>query len=57
MGFLVDFDFALGKGVVFDRRVQQLSLSLNKNFRRNADHHVDRSAKIKHFLELRWGVF
>ena len=44
-GFLVDFHFELGKGVAFDRRVQQLSLSLNKNFRRNADHHVDRSAK------------
>jgi hypothetical protein len=56
-GFLVDFHFELGEGVVFDRRVQQLSLSLNKNFRRNADHHLDRSAKIKHFLELRWGVF
>ncbi len=56
-GFLVNFHFELGEGMPFDRRVQQLSLSLNKSFRRNADHHVDRSAKIHRFLQLRWDVF
>lgn len=56
-GFLVDFHFGLREGVAFDRRVQQLSLSLNKDFRRNADHHVDRIAKIHGFLEMRWNVF
>jgi hypothetical protein len=57
IGFLVDFRFHLREGVVFNRRVQQLSLSLTKNFRRNADHHVDRSSKINHFLETRWELF
>lgn len=56
-GLLVNFHFELGAGVQFDRRVQQLSLSLNRNFRRNADHHIDRTAKIRRFLELRWDVF
>lgn len=57
VGFLVDFRFHLREGVVFNRRVQQLSLSLTKNFRRNADYHVDRSSKIRHFLEMHWEVF
>lgn len=34
-GFLVDFHFRLAGGVTFNRRVQQLSLSLDRNFRRN----------------------
>lgn len=50
-GFLVDFHFRLGKGVTFSRRIQQLSLSLDRNFRRNADYCIDRSSKIRQFLE------
>jgi hypothetical protein len=57
LGFVVDFHFRLKPGVTFDRRVQQLSLSLDKGFRRNADHHVKRTAKIRHFLAQRWTVF
>jgi hypothetical protein len=56
-GFLVDFHFKLGKNVPFSRKIQQLSLSLDKNFRRNADYCVDRSTKIRRFLESRWPVF
>jgi hypothetical protein len=56
-GFLVDFHFRLGKNVPFSRRIQQLSLSLDKNFRRNVDYYVDRSSKIRRFLEKRWPVF
>jgi hypothetical protein len=56
-GFLVDFHFRLGKGVPFNRKIQQLSLSLDKNFRRNVDYYVDRSSKIRQFLEKRWPVF
>lgn len=41
VGFLVDFHFNLGDGIPFfpfGRRIQQLSLSLDKNFRRNVDY-------------------
>ncbi len=57
VGFLVDFHFKLAPDVPFSRRVQQLSLSLDRNFRRNADYYLDRSKKIRHALELSWTVF
>ncbi len=56
-GFLVDFRFRLGQNVQFNRRVQQLSLSLDKNFRRNLDYYLDRTAKLRTFLDQRWPVF
>jgi len=56
-GFLVDFHFRLRSGVVFSRNVQRLSLSLDKKLRRNIDYYVDRSSKIRYFLERRWRVF
>jgi hypothetical protein len=56
-GFLVDFHFRLGEGIPFDRKVQQRSLSLDKNFRRNVDYCADRSSRIRRFLEARWPVF
>ena len=56
-GFLVDFHFRLAKNIPFSRKIQQLSLSLDKNFRRNVDYYVDRSSKIRRFLEKRWSVF
>lgn len=56
IGLLVDFHFNLGQDVPFSRRIQQLSLSLDKNFRRNVDYYVDRSSKVRKFLEARWSV-
>jgi Piwi domain len=56
-GFLVDFHFKLRSGTPFGRRIQQLSLSLDKNFRRNVDYYVDRSSKVRRFLETRWPLF
>jgi hypothetical protein len=56
-GFVVDFHFRLGKNVPFSRKIQQLSLSLDRNYRRNIDYCVDRSSKIRRFLERRWPVF
>jgi hypothetical protein len=57
IGFLVDFHFALRDGVPFNRKIQQLSLSLDKNGRRNVDYYVDRSSKVRRFVENRWPVF
>ncbi|HVZ87360.1 MAG TPA: Piwi domain-containing protein [Polyangia bacterium] len=56
-GFLFDFHFRLADGVPFTRRVQQLSLSLDKNYRRNVDYYADRSTKLRTFIEARWPVF
>lgn len=56
-GFVVDFHFRKNPQVAFDRKVQQLSLSLNKDFRRNTDHYLDRSKRIRQFVEARAAVF
>ena len=56
-GFLLDYHLRLGPDAQFTRRVQQLSLSLDKNFRRNLDYCIDRSAKIRSFVDARWSVF
>ncbi len=55
-GFLVDFHFSLADNATFNRRVQQLSLSLDRNFRRNLDYYVDRTTKIRHFVQARWPI-
>jgi len=55
-GLIADFHFRLGEGVPFSRRVQQLSLSLDKGFKRNLDCYLDRFAKISVFLDSRWEV-
>lgn len=57
VGFLVDFHFRVGEGVQYSRRVQQLSLSLDSRFRRNLDYCVDRSSKIRRFVDKSWPIF
>ena len=56
-GYLVDFHFRLGDNIPFSGRIQQLSLSLDKNFRRNLDYYVDRIEKIHEFVNERRKVF
>ena len=56
-GWLVDFRFRVRKGVPFSRRIQQLSLSLDRNFKRNLDCYTDRRHKINSFLGQRRHVF
>lgn len=55
-GLVADFHFRLRQGIPFSRRVQQLSLSLDRGFKRNLDFYVDRFAKISAFLDERWDV-
>ena len=57
LGCLVDFHFRKRDGVPFSRRVQQLSLSLDKQFRRNLDCYIDRFEKIRGFVNRRAAVF
>lgn len=54
LGILADFHFRKREGIPFSRRVQQLSLSLDMNHRRNLDFCVDRLRKITGFMAERW---
>lgn len=56
-GFLVDFHFRKKDGVPFGRKIQQLSLSLDRNGRRNIDYCLDKATKIRQFLRDRWAIF
>ena len=52
-GFLTDCNFKLRDGASVSRRVQQLSLSLDKNFRRNLDYYSDGIDKMAGFVSDR----
>lgn len=52
-GWLIDFQFRVKTGVPSSRRVQQLSLSLDKHFKRNLDCYLDRMNRIEDFLKQR----
>lgn len=56
-GYLVDFHFHLKDGVSYSRKIQQLSLSLDRSFRRNFDFYIDRHSKVLEFLSERKDVF
>jgi hypothetical protein len=56
-GYLVDFHFRLNPGIPFSRKVQQLSLSLDRAFKRNLDYYIDRDSKLNTFLGERKDVF
>lgn len=55
-GWLTDFHFRVREGVPFSRRVQQLSLSLDANYKRNLDCYLDRTNRIVSFLNQRRSV-
>jgi hypothetical protein len=48
-GFLLDFKFAKNPRVLFSRRVQQLSLSLDQKYRSNRNYYIDKYQKLKFF--------
>ncbi len=55
-GYLIDFRFHLRDGVPFSRRVQQLSLSLDRSGKRNLGNYLDRNSKIREFCRERQDV-
>jgi hypothetical protein len=55
-GVLADFHFRLKEDVKFSRRIQQLCLSLDENYKRNLDFYADRLAKITVYLKEKWSV-
>lgn len=52
-GWLADFHFRANLPISDWRRVQQLSLSLDRNFKRNLDCYLDRMNRINSFLQKR----
>ncbi|WP_435007953.1 Piwi domain-containing protein [Tundrisphaera lichenicola] len=56
-GCLVDFQFRKNDEFPFSRRIQQLSLSLDRQFKRNLDCYIDRLEKIRAFVKERAGIF
>lgn len=50
-GFLVDFRFRMKPSSVFNKEVQRLSLSLDKNYRSNKNYYSDKHQKIKGFID------
>ncbi len=50
-GFLVDFHFHKEHDVPFNRRIQQLSGSLDAGFRRNLDYYAFRLGKIRGWIQ------
>lgn len=49
-GFLIDYKFNLAKGQKFDKEVQRLSLSLDKNYKSNRNYYSDKFAILQWFL-------
>ena len=49
LGFLIDFKFRKKRNQEFNRKVQQLSLSLDKNFKSNSNYHIDKYSRLEEF--------
>lgn len=49
-GFLIDYKFALAQGQTFDKEVQRLSLSLDRNYRSNKNYYSEKYQVIHWFL-------
>ena len=49
-GWLIDYHFRKNSDAPFSRRIQQLSLTLDKNYRRNLNYYVDRYQKVSAYL-------
>lgn len=51
-GFIIDFIFLKEKNIQYNRKVQQLSLSLDKNFKSNSNFYIDKFEKLKLFKTI-----
>lgn len=50
-GFLVDYKFLKNPDVPFDKRVQQLSFSLDGNYKSNTNYHIDKYKYLSEFIK------
>jgi len=49
LGFLIDFKFIKEREQEFNRKVQQLSLSLDKDFKSNSNYYIDKYSRLEEF--------
>lgn len=56
-GFLVDYKFLKSESVPFDQKIQQLSFSLDDNFRSNVNYHIDKYRYIRNFINTKLKEF
>lgn len=50
-GFLIDSEFSKNPNIPYTRRIQQLSLSLDKDYRSNRNFYIDKYNKVKEFTD------
>lgn len=50
-GFLIDFEFKTNPHVPFSKRIQVLSLSLDKSFRSNKNFYADKYGRVMFFIQ------
>jgi len=56
-GLLIDFRFRMAENQTFNKRVQQLSLSLDKRFRSNKNYYLDKHAFFIEFIKAYYEFF
>lgn len=56
-GFIVGFKFDKNDGVAFSRKIQQLSLSLDSNFKSNKNFYIDKFRLIDEFVKKYFNGF
>ena len=56
-GFLIDFRFRKNKLIPFNKEVQRLSLSLDKNYRSNRNYYSEKNIKLESFLNEEFSTF
>lgn len=50
-GFIIDFSFRKNENQPFNKKIQQLSLSLDSNFRSNKNYYSNKNEIFNHFLD------
>ncbi len=56
-GFLVDYKFLKNPDVPFDKRVQQLSFSLDENYKSNTNYHIEKYKYLSEFIKRNPEIF
>ena len=50
-GFLIDYRFKRNEGIIFNKEIQRLSLSLDKNYRSNVKYYSDKFSVYHYFIK------
>ncbi|MEM4314707.1 MAG: Piwi domain-containing protein, partial [Thermoplasmata archaeon] len=56
-GFLIDYKFLKNPDVPFNKRIQQLSFSLDENYKSNTNYHIDKYRYLSEFIKIYPEIF